>query len=298
MVRPNAARCFTYWTAHISASRRGRYSARRDDRAHRVEPEHREPEPADLADHVGGGNAHVVQDELTGVDAAHTHLVVGATDRDPGPRTFDDEARDVVVLAGVGGTGLGEDAIPVGLHDARHPALGAVQHEVVAVADGFGAHARDVAAGLRLGEPEAGALLAGRDGPDVLLLLLLAARDQHRARGQPAEQQHQGGGVGVLGDLFDGEGEPEDPGSPAAVLLGHDETEQAGVAEDLEHVLRVGRVGVDLAGPGGDLLLRELAHRGLKLEVLGGQIERHRRGSLLTGHFRRWRLNLSRVPSV
>ena len=48
--------------------------------------------------------------------------------------------------------------------------------------DGLGAHADDVAAGLRLREPEAGALLAGRDAAHVLLLLLLAARRSAPAR--------------------------------------------------------------------------------------------------------------------
>ena len=75
-----------------------------------------------------------------------------------------------------GGPGLREHAVPVGLHDAGHPALRAGEHPVVAVADGLGAHAHDVAAGLRLGEAEAGALLTRRDAAHVLLLLLLAAR--------------------------------------------------------------------------------------------------------------------------
>ena len=51
--------------------------------------------------------------------------------------------------------------------------------------------------------PKPARMLAGRDGADVLLLLLLAAGDQHRAGRQPREQQHQRRGVGVLRDLFD-----------------------------------------------------------------------------------------------
>ena len=243
-----------------------------------------------------GGHAHVVEDELAGVDAAHAHLVVGAADRDAGPRALDDEARDVVVLAGVGGTGLGEHAVPVGLHDARHPALGAVEHPVVAVAHGLGAHADDVAAGLRFREPEAGALLAGRDRPDVLLLLLLAARDQHRARSAGGVSSSISAAVfEYLATSSIAMREAEDPGAAAAVLLGDDEAEQPGVAEDLEDVLRVGGVGVDLAGPGRDLVLRQLAHRRLELDVLGGQIERHRGGSLLMGPVRRAR---SRVDAT
>ena len=55
------------------------------DRAHGVEPEHGQPEPADLADHVLGRDVHVVEDELAGVHAAHAHLVVGAAHRDALP---------------------------------------------------------------------------------------------------------------------------------------------------------------------------------------------------------------------
>ncbi len=94
--------------------------------------------------------------------------------------------------------------------------------------------------------------------------------------GQPREQQHQRGRVRVLGDLFDREREPEDPGSPAAVLLRDHEAEQARVAEHLEEVLRVRGGRVDLAGPGRHLLLRQLADRRLQLAVLGRKVERHR----------------------
>ena len=56
-------------------------AARGDDRPHRVEPEHREPEAADLADDVARpGTRTSSRIELAGVDAAHAHLVVGAAD--------------------------------------------------------------------------------------------------------------------------------------------------------------------------------------------------------------------------
>ena len=72
----------------------------------------------------------------------------------------------------------------------------------------------DVAAGLRLGEPEAGALLAGRDRRARSCCFCSSLPgDQHRAGRQPREQQHQRGGVGVLRDLFDRDREAEDPGA-------------------------------------------------------------------------------------
>ena len=75
------------------------------------------------------------------------------------------------------------------------------------------AHADDVASGLRLRQAEPGPHRAGRDGADVLVLLLLGPGDEHRAGRQAGEQQHQRRGVRVLRDLFDRDREAEDPGS-------------------------------------------------------------------------------------
>ena len=143
---------------------------------------------------------------------------------------------------------------------------------------GLGAHADHVAAGLRLREPEPGPHLAGRDPAHVVLLLRLAARDHHRAGRQAREQQHQRRGVGVLGDLFHGDGEAEDPGARPAVLLRDHQAEEARVAEELEEVLGVLGGGVDLTGPGCDLVLGQLADGGLELGELQREVKRHRSG--------------------
>ena len=72
------------------------------------------------------------------------------------------------------------------------------------------------------------------------------------------------------------------PAPAAAVLLGHDQAEQPRVAEHLEQILRILGGRVDLAGPGRDLVLRELADAGLQFRVLRCKIE-HRAGSLSRG---------------
>ena len=113
-----------------------------------------------------------------------------------------------------------------------------------------------------------------------MLLLLLAARDHHRTGRQPGEQEHQRGGVGVLGDLFHGDGEAEDPGPRAAVLLGDHQAEEAGVAEQLEEILGISGRDVDLAGPGRNFLLGELPDGGLELSELQREVEGHRKASL------------------
>ena len=140
-----------------------------------------------------GRHPHVVEQQLAGVDAAHAHLAVGGADAEPGRVAVDDERGDRVVVAGGRFLRLGEHRVPVGLHDARHPALGAAEDVLVAVLDGLGAHAHDVGAGLGFGQAERAALVAGGDAGQVLLLLLLGAGDHDRAGWQPGEQQHERG---------------------------------------------------------------------------------------------------------
>ena len=78
---------------------------------------------------------------------------------------------------------------------------------------------------------------------------------------------------------------PRIPAPAAAVLLGDHQAEQPGVAEDLEEVLRVGRGGVDLPGPGRDLLLREPADRAWSSTYSGGRSNDIERGSYRWGPF-------------
>ena len=58
------------------------------------------------------------------------------------------------------------------------------------------------------------------------------------------------------------------------------EAEQAGVAEQVEQVLRVLGGRVDLPGPGRDLVLRDLADGGLQLGELRREVELHGTQSL------------------
>ncbi len=121
----------------------------------------------------------------------------------------------------------------------------------------------------------AGALGAVGDGGDVALVLLAGAGDHDRSGGQAGEQQHQGRGVGVLDDLLDGDGEPHDPGAATAEVLRDAQAQQAGVSEHLEDVLGVLARLVDLAGPGLDLVLRDLAAGLLQGLQLVGELEVH-----------------------
>ena len=179
----------------------------------------------------------------------------------------------------VGLARLGEDGVPVRLAHPRHPALGAVEDPAARrslVGHGPGPHAHDVAAGLGLGQAEGGPQGAVADPGQVARLLGLGPGDHHRSGGQAGQQQHEGGRVGVLGHLLDGQGQAEDPGPRAPVRLGNAQPEQAGVAEGLEDVGRVGALFVDGPGPRLHLVLGQAPHRIAELEQLVGEVELHR----------------------
>ena len=125
--------------------------------------------------------------------------------------------------------------------------------------------------------PKAARSVPVADAGQVALLLLLGAGDHDRPGGQPGQQEHQRRGVRVLGHLLDGQGQPEDPGPRAPVLERDAQAEQAGVAERLEDVGRVGTLLVDGPGPRLDLVLGQAPHGIAELEQLVGEVEMHRR---------------------
>ena len=97
---------------------------------------------------------------------------------EPGGVGRDHEAADAVVGPRPHDGDVGDGAV-------GDPHLGAVEHPVVAVALGRGAHAAGVGAEVGLGQAEAADRLAGRHARQPLLLLLLGAERvdrEHRQR--------------------------------------------------------------------------------------------------------------------
>ena len=153
-------------------------AARRDDRSHRVEAEHREPEAADLADDVLGRHAHVVEEQLAGVDALHAHLAVDAArPTTPGQTRSTMNAVTLSWARESAGPVLANTQYQSACRTPDIQHLRAGEHPVVAVGHGPRAHAHHVAAGLRLGEPERGPLLArARSGVTYRCFCSSAAR--------------------------------------------------------------------------------------------------------------------------
>ena len=128
------------------------------------------PAAADLAEQVLGGHVgrreeDLVELGLAGDLAQRPHL-------DPGRVHVDDQVREPRVPLRLGVAAREQDA-EVGEVRERRPDLLAVDDEVAVLDARARAHAREVGAGARLGEPLAPDLLGGEDLRQVARLLLL-----------------------------------------------------------------------------------------------------------------------------
>ena len=189
---------------------------------------------------------------------------------------LDHEGADPLVLA----VGDGEDDVEVGDRGVGDPVLLAVDHPLVAVADGGGPHRGRVAAGLGLREGEGRRPLAAGALGQEALLQLVGAEELDRQRAELLDHQDQGRGGAGLGDLLDRHLQDQGAGAGAAVALGEGQAEDVVLGEQLAHVPRVLAFAVDLAGARGDLLLRQLAHHVAEVTGLLGDFVSvgHRRG--------------------
>ena len=135
--------------------------------------------PRTLGQHRVGRQPHAVEHQLAGDRGAQRHLVLDLGGGEARGVGRDDEAADRRrrCCAHTTATSATE---PLVIHILR-----AVEHPVVAVAPGAGAHRAGVGAGVGLGQPEAADRLAGGHPRQPLLLLLLAARSA-RSRTSPA----------------------------------------------------------------------------------------------------------------
>ena len=118
------------------------------------------------------------------------------------------------------GVGHREDGVVLGDTGVGDPRLLAVEHPVVAVGRGPGAHRRGVAAGLALGQRvgERGGALG--QGAEVLLLQVLRAGEDQRRAAELVGAGDQRRGGAHPGDLLHDDGAGDGVGADAAVLLG------------------------------------------------------------------------------
>ena len=85
MVLPKAARCWTYSVAYMSAPSASPMPRAATTGRMELSPSMARRNPPTSPMTLLGRDAHVGEQQLAGVDAAHPHLVVGAADLDAGP---------------------------------------------------------------------------------------------------------------------------------------------------------------------------------------------------------------------
>ena len=154
----------------------------------------------------------------------------------------DQEEREAVIARV--GVGLGDEHDVVGAVAVGDVGLRPVDHPLVAVAHRARLDAGDVRAGVGLGDPEAGDLLALDRGHEVALLLLLGAEQEDRRRrhvGVDRDAHAEPAALRV--DHLLGEHEvAEVVAALAAVLLGIGQAEEAELAHAAEDRVRERRL--------------------------------------------------------
>ena len=216
------------------------------------------------------GHPALDERQAVGVRGVPAHLAVRRLDLEAGRAGGDDDRRD---LARPGERGDGDERRDrrARVGDER---LLAVDHPLPRrlVEPGPGAGAAGVAAGVRLGQPEAAERPAGAQVGQPALLLLGRAELVDRVGAEPdAGLQRDRQRLVGAGDLLDGHAQPGQV-TAAAVRLGERDAEQPELAHRLhgldgERVVAVPRLGVRF-----DLGLDELAHDGPQRLVLLGQL--------------------------
>src|SRR5918994_1963983 len=174
----SAIMSWTNWYLPIGCPKVSRSRAYSTDRSRqaRTTPQAR----ALRADRVLGRPPDVLEEGLAGRAGPDAELVLGVLRRHALPAALEDERRDPLVLRRR--VGLREDELVVGDGRVRDPVLLAVEDVGVALAAGSRQHRGDVRSRRRLGEAEAGELLAARLRDEVALLLLLTRVPQQRER--------------------------------------------------------------------------------------------------------------------
>ena len=176
---PNWLRVPAYSQRRLQRRPRGAQGAPDDAEARLVEAAQRPLEPGHLGQHRVGRQPDGVEDELAGHRRAQRHLVLDLGCREPGCVRGYDEPADALV-------GLRPDDGDVGDGAVGDPHLATVEHPVVAVAAGAGAHAGRVRPVVGLGQAEAADRLTGGHARQPLRLLLLGPEAPDREHGQGA----------------------------------------------------------------------------------------------------------------
>ena len=217
------------------------------------------------------GNANVVQNQLGGIRGPRSQLVQRPRDVEAREVGVDQEQAEALVPGRL--VRPRHQEAEVGPPAVRDEDLPAVDDPLVAVPAGRGLDGGHVGAGIGLGDPQAGDLLAADGRAQVPVLLLGAA--------EPLDRR--GGHLGLHGHGHPNTGRPH----PGHLLGQHDgvapvaplatdlrrvpKPEEPQVTHSLEHPVREVLVALPVEGVRSQLGLDERPHRFPKLVVLVGE---------------------------
>jgi hypothetical protein len=198
----------------------------RDGRAALVEDLHADHEAVAFAgQQVLRRHFHVLEEDLAGLGRVLAELLQRLAGADAGPTALDDEAAHPAVAGA--GVGLGKDGEIAGHRPVGDPGLGAVEDEGVTLAHRGGLDAGHIGAGVRLGHAVGHDLAAFGEAREVLLLLRIAAGDEHGQRRQLVEHQRRLDAGAAVGQLFADDALFEHIGAHAAVFFRDVQVDQA-----------------------------------------------------------------------
>ena len=268
----------------VECALRDAHGLRGDRDAGVVQRLHRDAEAlADLADDAVAGDADVVEVDLAGGGALDAQLLLGRAERDAVVGLLDDERRDA--LGALVGVGLREHRVVLRDAGVGDPALDAVEHPVVAVADGLGLLVRGVGPGVGLGQAVREAAVTVGQPAQVVLLDLLATADHDRQRAELVDRGDQRGRHAHARDLLDDEHRGQRVGASSAVLLGHVRGVKVRGEQRGGGLLGEAGLGIDVGGMRRDLGFRDRADGLADGLVLLGQDEHVSAGRAGHGHF-------------
>ena len=152
-------------------------------------------------------------------------------------------------------------------------ALGAVDDPLVALADGGGAHARDVGARVRLGQAERGEHRRLGELREVAALELLGAAERERGGGEAVGGDRGGDAGAAPAELLldQAAGEVVEPG--ADVGLGDVDVHETHLPRLVDDLLGPRTVAVVVPGHGANLLLGEVVGQLAEILLLVRQRE-------------------------
>jgi hypothetical protein len=230
----------------VEGRRRDAHAARRDVDPPELEAAHRLVEAAPfLPDQIRGRHAVVVEDELCRVDALVAELLELLARREA--RALLAEQHRHAAVTGLGrGIRLQQDGEAMALDAVGDPGLRAVDDEMVAFTARAGADRLQVGAGVRLGQRETAAQLAGGEPRKIRRLELRTAvaldeQRHHQVRVEDAGERHP-----CFGDPRDDPRIQLRREAEAAVLGADRRAEQAQLAHALDHLRRPDVVVLEL----------------------------------------------------